>query len=275
MMFTIAGVILFLLVVLPACIAYSIAIAPMFSMKPTIQEVNPTQLINMDSQMALSFAKRNEKQMGDELVTALCFFRHDKENEAFLAEYAKFAADMEGLVRPLAINCNKWETFCKENRVHLTPVVKMYVSGTGLAAGLPYLGNGGAATLAKVVNKLIPDGIVELLDSKRSIDNFFNSGKSTVKVVLYSSKTSVPLMLKALANEPNFRHNVKFGFATERSPRIVPGLKVSKFPTLISLNDEAQHTLYDGEFKYTAMKSWMSGLLANLPHHIAPDQEAL
>jgi hypothetical protein len=263
MMFGLSGVVMLVLVALPACMAYFVASAPFLSLGPTIQDVNPTQLMDMDASIT------------DEPVIALWFLRDDQENKAFLREYAKFAADMKALIKPLAINCDKWESFCKEQRVQLTPVVKMHVPGTKLTTTLPYHRNRNAASLVSKVRKLFPDSAVHRLDSKWSIDNFFAVGKSKMKVVLYTKKTSLPFTIKVLASVPSFQHNVQFGFATDRSPSIIKGLKVQQFPTLIGLNDRTEHTVYDGDVNFAAIRRWVSGLLADSRQRTTSGQEAL
>merc|ERR1712139_561273 len=118
----VASVILLLLVVLPTCIAFRIATAPLFSLGPSIEEVIPAQL------------DAANLKMQHKPVIALWFLRLDsKQDQAFLEEYSTFASQMEDLVKPMAINCRKWENFCKENQVQLTPALKIYVPGSGLA----------------------------------------------------------------------------------------------------------------------------------------------
>jgi len=242
-----------LVVVLHTHVLIRIATMPMFPLQPGIEEVSPIQ-----------FDAAYLQAQGKPVIT-LWFFRDDSpEDQAFQEEYMAFARQMEDFVKPTAINCNKWEQFCKANKVQLTPVLKIHVPGRGLEEKLPYRTTK-VSTLVRKVKQLIPDNTVHL-QNKWSVDKFFDTHPSKLKVVLFSSKTSPPLLLKGLSSQPGFQHDVTFGFATEQSPKIVRGLKVQTFPTLIAWTEDRRQ--YEGELSLPAVTRWVHSLLLNRPQSL-------
>lgn len=234
-------------VLVAVLIVRNVAGAPLVSVWTSIEEVSP---LHFD-------AARLKVQ--DEPVTALWFFRDDREEDkAFQEQYSEFAASMIDFVRSTAINCNKWESFCKKNTVQLTPVLKVYAADSGFK--LPYRSHMESAIIAREVIKRIPDHTVQL-DSKFAVDTFFATHQSWLKVVLFSKAKATPPILRALSSSPNFRHRVKFAFAAEKGPQILRSLKVSEFPALVAFTERQERWQYQGDLNSAAITRWVSELL--------------
>lgn len=191
-------------------------------------------------------------------VSSLWFYKDDnKADKALLDEYNSVASELKGMSKVCAINCNEYAVFCKNNNVKETPAVMIYPPNP-IPAFL-YEGKIEAKALIGKITKFMPDLSVRLKD-KPELDQFLTTDPSKPKVLLFSSKKTVPTMFKALSSETVFKRTMKFGFVTEQDEEIVKRFNVKKFPTIITVRgsqSEVKET-YKGEMKFVPIKDWVN-----------------
>jgi len=191
-------------------------------------------------------------------VSSLWFYKDDnKADKALLDEYNSVASELKGMSKVCAINCNEYAVFCKNNNVKETPAVMIYPPNP-IPAFL-YEGKIEAKALISKITKFMPDLSVRLKE-KAELDQFLTTDPSKPKVLLFSSKKTVPTMFKALSSETVFKRTMKFGFVTEQDEEIVKRFNVKKFPTIITVrgsNSEVKET-YKGEMKFVPIKDWVN-----------------
>merc|ERR1719335_2004695 len=121
-----------------------------------------------------------------------------------------------------------------------------------------YEGKLEAKPVSAKVAKFMPDQTVRL--TKENVDGFLTTDPSKPKLVLFSSKKSVPLIWKALSSETVFKRTVKFGFASEADAELVSKFKVTKYPTVIMQRGskaEIKDT-YKGDVTFLGLKDWVN-----------------
>jgi len=193
----------------------------------------------------------------DSAVSALWFFKEDnKADIALLEEYNKVAGDLKGMAKICAISCTDFDVFCEKHGVKETPTIMIYP--TNPMPPFKFEGKLEAKAIGGKVSRLIPDFTTML--TKDNVDAWSTTDSSKPKVILFSSKKTVPTIWKALSSETVFKRTIKFGFASEEDKDLVAKFKVKKFPTVIMQRGQKAETkeTYTGEMKFTELKEWMN-----------------
>jgi len=193
----------------------------------------------------------------DSAVSALWFFKDDnKQDEAFLDAYNAVAGELKGMAKVCAISCNDWPDFCKKNDVKDTPTVMIYPVNPQPA--FKFDGKMETKAISGRLARMMPDSTIRL--NKDNADGFLTTDPVKPKVILFSSKKTVPTIWKALSSETVFKRTVKFGFATEDDADLVARFKVKKFPTVVMQRGQKAEIkeVYSGEMKFTALMDWVN-----------------
>jgi len=193
----------------------------------------------------------------DSSVSGLWFFKQDsKADVSFLEEFNKVASDLKGMAKICAISCSDWPVFCEKQGVAETPTVMVYPPNPMPA--FKYEGKMEAKAISGKVARFMPDMSIKLTTD--NVDAYITTEPSKPKVMLFSSKKTVPMIWKALSSETVFKRTVKFGFASEEDAEIVAKFKIKKFPTVLMQRGTKAETkeVYSGEMKFSALKDWVN-----------------
>jgi len=190
-------------------------------------------------------------------VSSLWFFKDDnKADQGFLDEYNKVAAELKGMAKICAISCTDHPVFCEKQGVKETPTVMIYP--TNPMPAFKYEGKLESKAISGKVAKLFPDYSIKV--TKDNVDEYLTSDPTKPKVMLFSSKKTVPMMWKALSSETVLRRTMKFGFITEDDKELVERFKVKKFPTVLMQRGSKADIkeTYKGDISFWALKDWIN-----------------
>lgn len=88
-----------------------------------------------------------------------------------------------------------------------------------------------------------------ILLSNDNYNGFISEKPSVPKIVLFSDKTTVPTIFKALS--VSFEKKMEFGMANPEDNEIVSKYKIKKFPTILVIrSNDPKPKEYKGEMKY-------------------------
>jgi len=194
----------------------------------------------------------------DSSVASVWFYKEDnKDDKKMLDEYNKVAAELKGMAKITAINCNSWPKFCDKNNVKSTPSIMIYPVNPFPA----YIFDGKmeSKAISGRISKLIPDFTTRV--TKENMDSFSTSDPAKPKVLLFSNKAKPPTILKALSSDTVFKRTAKFGFVTEADTDVCSKFKVKKFPTLVlqrKVGSEIKKETYSGEMNFAGIHKWVN-----------------
>lgn len=194
----------------------------------------------------------------DSAVSSLWFYRaSNSADEKFLDSYNGVAAEMKGMAKICAINCDDFDVFCEKNKVTTTPTVMIYP--TNPMPAFVYEGKMEQKPLSSKIARFFPDFTTKI--TKDNVDTFVTTDPTKPKVLLFSSKKSAPMLFKALSSEIVFKRTVKFGFiAAETDKDVATKFKVTKFPHIMMIRGAKAEIKdkYDGDITFLALKDWVN-----------------
>lgn len=155
----------------------------------------------------------------------------------FVPEFARAAQNLHGIVRVGAVNCDEEQKLCGSFGVQGFPTVKLFPWSTvPVPKGRPgevtkepvdYNGPRRAAALANAAVNMLPS-FVQRVDAAAEPE--FLAGRLG-KVLLFTDKTSVPTLFKALALE--YRGRLSFGYVKSSDAALVAKYGVTQFPAVL------------------------------------------
>ncbi|GIX61520.1 dnaJ domain containing protein, putative [Babesia caballi] len=110
---------------------------------------------------------------------------------------ADFAAKFKGAIRAFAVNCNKHNDLCAQNKIEKVPQIVLYTTAN---KPLFYNKRNYAEQLEAFVNQHLPSHFVEV-KVRRDLDAFLHEDTQMVKVVAVVKKGAYLIKLKALAKD--------------------------------------------------------------------------
>jgi len=182
--------------------------------------------------------------------------------KAFSSEYARAAKNLHGIVHVGAVNCDVEKNICGAFGIQGFPTVKMFPWSTvPVPNGQPgqimkdpvdYNGQRTASSLAKAAIDMLPN-FVHKVDSKTE-EKFL--AENIGKVLLFTSKKSVPNLFKALALE--YRNRLQFGWVKSDNKELVEKYGVEKFPTvLVQKKGEDSYTPFEGKISFDNLNEFL------------------
>lgn len=178
----------------------------------------------------------------------------------FAPVYEKVAENLEGMVKVAAIDVDQQKELAGLFGVQSMPTIKLVkpkttVSAAGKFSPEPeaYNGQRSAASLVQFALAALND-YIETVDSKK-FDSFL--AQKRPKIVLFTNKPKASDLYRALASE--FRSRAAFGIAQSTDAALVAKFGITKFPTIVAVNDAdpAASTAYTGAFKAPLLAEWL------------------
>ena len=182
------------------------------------------------------------------------FYRErDRMTNNLVEELNALAVDWQGAFVIGAVNCGEQEKLCEDQDVLNTPLVKVY----------PPLPVPTHEYTAEVSAKRMISYLAGYLGGKveeiREIDlkSFLDKKPGTPKVILFTEKTGVPTIYKALSN--TLGETLDFGIVRSDQTAIVTKYAIKTFPKLILVKgtDPKPH-VYQGDLKYRPMFEFLN-----------------
>lgn len=196
-------------------------------------------------------------------AVSLLWHFNPSDDKAFLDTYDKIAQDLKGMVKVTAIDCEENAAFCKKHDVIATPHITVFPPNP-----VPHYKYGGDLSAADAGKKLsnhalnkIPSFVTELKD-KAGMETFITSEPSKPKVLLFTDKTKVPSLFKALSSEQVLHRTTKFAFVNKEAADIVNKFKPKSYPSIMmhrrGTAGKMENEFYKGEMKFMDIHAWVN-----------------
>ena len=220
------------------CLLLAMASAAMYDFSNT--SVRALTVFNFDEQVNKQRSK---------LPAIVHFYRErDRMTNNLVDELNALAVDWQGAFVVGAVNCGEQEKLCEDQDVLTTPKLKVYPP-------LPAPTHEYEAEVsAKRMISYLAGYFSGKVEEVREIDlkHFLDKKTGTPKVLLFTEKTGIPTIYKALSN--TLGDTLDFGIVRNDQTSIVSKYSVRTFPTLLIVRGtDTKPQVYKGELKYRHM----------------------
>eukprot|EP00743_Colponemidia_sp_Colp-15_P000346 GILK01000398.1.p1 GENE.GILK01000398.1~~GILK01000398.1.p1 ORF type:complete len:414 (-),score=76.69 GILK01000398.1:208-1449(-) len=195
-----------------------------------------------------------------DVVTSIVQFHlpGDRACKNFAAEYIKLAADMKGIVRVGAVDCEKEPALCEKEAGVIDSYPHILIIPPNPIPIQKYENQLTAKDLAATAVRFVPSQVAKVTSD--SVDTFLTTKQNMPKVLLFTNKKQTPLLLKGLSNF--FKDRMHFGQVADTEERVVKKYKVKKFPTIMVFlpgpDGMGKQLTYNGDMKYDAIFEWLN-----------------
>lgn len=200
-----------------------------------------------------NFDEQVNKQRS-KLPAIVHFYRdRDRMTDNLVEELNALAVDWQGAFVVGAVNCGEQEKLCEDQDVLSTPKLKVYPPLP--APTHEYVAEMNAKRMTSYLAGYFSGKVEEI----REIDlkHFLDKKTGTPKVILFTEKTGIPTIYKALSN--TLSETLDFGIVRSDQEAIVSKYSVRSFPTLLVIKgtDPKPH-VYKGDLKYRPMFEFLN-----------------
>jgi hypothetical protein len=152
-----------------------------------------------------------------------------------------------------ALNCDEFRELCNKQDVKAFPHFKIYPPLP--APTFPYEDEISAKKIISSLGRFVDNKTVEV--HSNNVDSFTGDDANLPKVLLFTDKTGVPLIIKVLSVQ--FDKKMLFGIVRSAEQSIVSKYKVTKFPTIMVIPVGAKkNDYYKGETKFKAVFDFLN-----------------
>lgn len=181
-------------------------------------------------------------------------------------EYTKAAENVEGLAKMGAVNCDEESNkqLCSKFGIQGFPTIKILPwNAKSSGQAVDYQGARSAGSIAKYLLEQIPNHVTSVKDDASWKKFLSKTGAETKKVLLFSEKSDVSTLYKALATQ--FKDRLAFAQAPHKGA-LADQFKVTSAPTLMVLGADGagEPSLYDGKLKPVAVGKFLAGFAPKL-----------
>ena len=190
----------------------------------------------------------------DKYVSIVHFYREsDGKSRSWASEIKDLAADWQGVYNIGVVNCNQNEGLCESQSVGTVPVIKIIPPFPTPVQ--EYEGEVTAKALNNYASRFVGSQVVELNDE--NYQTFLNEKPSMPKVLLFTEKSGVPTLFKALSN--SFENKMLFGIARPEDAGMISKFKIKIYPKIIVYKTSDSKTFeFTGEMKYRFIFDWLN-----------------
>ncbi|KAL7068357.1 hypothetical protein ACR3K2_12120 [Cryptosporidium serpentis] len=200
------------------------------------------------------------------VVTVFFYSSNDKDTVSnLLGWYNTAAKELKGIIKVTAINCTEFKKFCEKqgylDKLIIYPVLPI--------PSFKYTGDKDEKSFKSQVLRFVPKDKITTLSSVNDkeaklvkIEEFLTRHISVPKVLIFSEKSTPPVIIHALANE--FDKKLLFGFipncsTNEDSINISKKYKISKFPhIMVYKNESKKPEVYKGKIEFTSLFEYLN-----------------
>ncbi|KAL7752569.1 hypothetical protein RI367_002103 [Sorochytrium milnesiophthora] len=181
----------------------------------------------------------------------------------FAPEFKKAAKRLDGVVGVGAVDCDQAQSLCGRLGIQGFPTVKVWYTNTksGNRVNTDYNGERKGSQLADYAEKRVPQHVKVISATPEprksiSIDRFYQLENSTLpKALLFSEKSTVPLMYKSLAI--SLRYKMVLGQIASTESELTREYGVTKFPTLKVVQTDGAVVDYDGKIERKSVQAFL------------------
>jgi len=184
--------------------------------------------------------------------------------KALAPEFAKAASNLKGMVIFGAVNCDDESNrpLCGQFQVQGYPTIKVFPHGRDRKqknGPTDYQGARNAAGLERAATDTLLRVKIPTLVNKEDYSEFVVNQSPMAKILLFSSKSKAPTLLRALAAAFD---TVSFAMITEKQTELVEELGVSDFPAILGFVQGSNEGIkYSGEKTFIELTKWVVSLM--------------
>lgn len=178
------------------------------------------------------------------------------------SEFSAAAEMFAGVACFFTVTCHPAAYVCDDHGIRKPPAVVVYPRGSGAARVFSH--KLVKQEIATWVARPINDADRALVLNDDNIDLFMKDISRPVKVMLFSSRKTTPVILQALSSDPDLWPYVRFGFVRHSETEILQRFKVSEVPMLIlqhGTDTSAQEIYPGGDMSIEALRGWIEDQL--------------
>lgn len=188
----------------------------------------------------------------------------DGEEQAF-AEFEAAAKMFANVACFAKASCTKSPSVCAEHNARQIPAIAVYPRRIpGAASAQILFGKLEKQDIATAIAKTISDADRALVLSSENMDAFIKDSLKPIKLLLFSSRKTTPLILKALSSDPDLWPHVRFGFVQHTETDLVRKFGVKEVPQLLlgtespSWSGSSSWETYSaGDMSIDALRDWI------------------
>ncbi|CAG9323756.1 unnamed protein product [Blepharisma stoltei] len=190
----------------------------------------------------------------DKWVSVIHFYKEKDSRSAIQAEeFNHFADEWQGVFIVGVVNCDTHYELCESQDIREVPAIKVYPPFPA-PVGL-YEGEATSKAISAYAAKFIPSKVIEL--SNENYQTFLEDKPAVPKVLLFTEKSSVPTLYKALSVA--FEAKMFFGIVRQEDTEAIKKFKIKQFPKIILYKTvDAKTTEYKGDIKYRSIFEWLN-----------------
>jgi len=158
------------------------------------------------------------------------------------------------------LRCDQSPVFCADLNVRRTPAVIVYPPGSGAAQLLT--GALDKQEIAAGIARPISVADRALVLNAENMEIFLKDSLRPVKVILFSSRKTTPVILQALSSDPELWPYVRFGFVKHSENSILTQFKVTEVPHIVlqhGSNISTRESFIGGTMTIEALRGWIKG----------------
>ena len=202
----------------------------------------------------------------DRTASVVYFYKvEDADSVKFFEPFNQVAAELRGMFKFAAVNCDDQEKLCKDEGVALNgqfPQISVYPMRPLSAEFVPREDLDKLADekgLKKTLYKLLSGEYVKSV-TEDSLEAFLSHEEHIPKVILFSNRKSTPPLFKSISTE--FNREMEFGFFANPSDATMKKFKVKSLPRLVlqesSNQGKRKSQIYDGDLNFQAIHEWVN-----------------
>jgi len=157
-------------------------------------------------------------------------------------EWDKAATNLKGIVPLGKVDCTVHQALCGQYQVQGYPTIKIF-SQKGKKVE-DYQQARQAAAIVRAATDSLPQNNVVNIKDLSSLDSFLGTNSEIPHLLLFTTKSEVPPLLKSLAT--SFKGRVAVGQVREENNEVVQKYSVDSFPKIIVIKADEEPIIYDG-----------------------------
>lgn len=215
-----------------------------------IYEKSSPDLFYLNSQ---NFDKQVTKKR-DKHVSIVHFYKErDGKSKDWAKEIKELASDWQGVYNIAVVNCDSNDALCEAQNIRTAPVIKIIPPFP--APIQDYEGEVTAKAINNYCSKFVKSLVVDITD--QNFQTFITEKPSMPKVILFTEKSGIPTLFKALSN--TFEGKMLFGIARPEDQEAVKKFKIKNYPKILLYKTSDSKTVdYKGELKFRSIFDWLN-----------------
>jgi len=180
-------------------------------------------------------------------------------------EWEKAATNLKGIVPLGKVDCTVHQSLCSQYQVQGYPTIKVF-SQKGKKVE-DYQQARQATAIVGYATDSLPNNVVNVKDLA-SLNSFLAANSDIPHLLLFTSKSEVPPLLKSLST--SFKGRVAFGQVKEDNREIVQKYGVDSFPKILIIKGEEDPIIYDGAINAEELREFVVSYASETASSVPP-----